>query len=558
MTSLADNGLRIERRRARFDGWTIAALLIAALATLPVAVVAASIFVPSGDAWSHLAATVLFDYFANTLWLMAGVALLTFVIGVSTAWLVTMCTFPGRRILEWALVLPLAMPAYAVAYTYAEILDYAGIVQTWLRAAFGWSHGDYWFPEVRSIPGAVLMLGLVLYPYVYMLARAAFLSQSVCLLEISRTLGSGPWRTFLRVGLPMARPAIVTGIVLALMETIGDYGVVQHFSVSTFSTGIFRTWYGLGNLTAATQLAALLLGVMFLLLAVERLGRGGAAYHHTTTRYRPLPAFALRGAKAWGAIAACIVPLLLGFAVPAGLLATWAVQTAPRIVDGGFWRASLNSVTVAALAAVLAVAVALVLAFAARMRPGATTTWATRLATLGYAVPGAVVAVGVMIPFGWFDNTVDSWMRDHVGVSTGLLLSGTLAAMLFCYVVRFLAISFNAVESGLSRITPNMDRAARSLGAGPWAALRRIHTPLLRGSLLTAAVLVFVDTMKELPATLILRPFNFDTLAIRTYELAGDERLADASTYALSIVLFGLLPVILLSAAIARSRPGHQ
>jgi iron(III) transport system permease protein len=408
------------------------------------------------------------------------------------------------------------------------------------------------------VPGAALVLGLVLYPYVYMLARAAFLAQSVCLLEISRTLGAGPWRTFARVGLPMARPAIVTGVVLALMETIGDYGVVQHFSVSTFSTGIFRTWYGLGNLTAATQLAAALLAVVFLLLALERFGRGGAAYHHTTTRYRPLPAFTLRGAKAWAAVAACVAPLLFGFVLPAGLLATWAVQTAPRVLDDRFWVYASNTVLVAALAALLAVAVALVLAFAARLRPGPVTTWAARVATLGYAVPGAVVAVGVMIPLGWFDNALDSWMRTHVGVSTGLLLSGTLAAMLFCYVVRFLAISFNAVESGMTKITPNMDRAARSLGAGPWAALRRIQVPLLRGSLLTAAVLVFVDTMKELPATLILRPFNFDTLAVRTYELASDERLAEASNYALSIVLFGLLPVILLSSAIARSRPGQH
>lgn len=558
MTTLAETGLPITRRRPRIDGWTVAALGIAAATTLPVLVVAASVLFPAGDVWAHLASTVLGDYVLNTVWLVVGVAALTFTIGVATAWLVTMCTFPGRRVLEWALILPLAMPAYAVAYTYAEVLDYAGSVQSWLRASFGWGRADYWFPEVRSVGGAVLMLGLVLYPYVYMLARAAFLSQSVCLLEISRTLGSGPWRTFLRVGLPMARPAIVTGIVLALMETVGDYGVVQHFSVSTFSTGIFRTWYGLGNLTAATQLAAALLAVVFLLSALERFARGGAAYHHTSTRYRPLPAFALRGPKRFAAITACGLPLLLGFLVPAGLLTLWAVQTAPRVLNERFWGYVLNSVVVAGLAAFLAVAVALVLAFAARLRPGAVTTWASRVSTLGYAVPGAVVAVGVMIPFGWFDNTLDLWMRDHVGISTGLLLSGTLAAMLFAYVVRFLAISFNAVESGMTKITPNMDRAARSLGAGPWSALRRIHTPLLRGSLLTAAVLVFVDTMKELPATLILRPFNFDTLAIRTFEIASDERLAEAASYALSIVIAGLLPVILLSAAIARSRPGQS
>lgn len=556
MTASAESA-PYRRSAPRFDGWAAAAAIIAAFACLPIAIVMASVFVPADDVWSHLASTVLPGYVANTLWLVAGVAALTFAIGVATAWLVTMCAFPGRRMLEWALLLPLAMPAYAVAYTYAGALDFSGPVQTTLRDLFGWRHGDYWFPEVRSIGGAAVMLSLVLYPYVYMLARASFLSQSVCLLEVSRTLGSDSWRTFLRVGVPMARPAIVTGIALVSMETIGDYGVVQHFGVSTFTTGIFRTWYGLGSLTAATQLAALLLVAVFLLFGLERLARGGAAYHHTTARHRPLPSFRLRRGKAVLALFVCGLPILLGFAVPAGLLGYWAVQTAPTVLNQRFWGYAANTLAIAVAAALAAAAVALILVFAGRVRPGPVTAAAARIATLGYAVPGTVLAVGVMIPFGWFDNALDGWMRTYAGIATGLLLSGSLAALLFTYVVRFLAVSVNTIESGMAGITPNMDRAARSLGARPAQALRRVHMPLLRGSLLTAGILVFVDAMKELPATLILRPFSFDTLAVRTFELASDERLAEAGCYALAIVLVGLAPVILLSMAIARSRPGH-
>jgi len=519
-------------------------------------VVFGSVFSPAGEVWRHLAETVLTRYVVNSLWLMLGVGTGTFVIGVAAAWFVTMCRFPGRRVFEWALVVPLAMPAYVIAYTYAGLFDFAGPIQGGLRALFGWQAGEYWFPEVRSLPGAVAMLTLVLYPYVYLLARAAFLEQSVCVLEAGRTLGRGPWGSFTAIALPLARPAIAAGVALALMESLNDFGTVQHFGVDTFTTGIFRTWFGLGDPTAAAQLAAILMLFILALVVLERWSRGGRQTRHMTNRYRPLPRIPLRGWRAWCVTAGCSVVLSLGFLVPAGTLLSWAVSTAARMVDGAFFMHALNSVLLAGSAALLCAALALVLAYGLRLSPTRTMRLGARLASSGYALPGAVIAVGVLIPFAWIDNTVDAWMRARFGISTGLFLSGTIAAVTFAYVVRFMAVAFGTVEASLAKVTPNMDAAARTLGRGAGGVLWGVHLPVLRTSLLTATMLVFVDVMKELPATLIMRPFDFDTLAIRAYQLASDERLADASSAALAIVAVGLGPVILLSRAIAGSRPG--
>ncbi|WP_085885724.1 ABC transporter permease [Oceanibacterium hippocampi] len=533
----------------------VGAFLVAALAAVPVVVVLGALFVPAGEIWAHLASTVLPRYVANTAMLALIVALLTFTMGVTTAWLVTMCAFPGRRVFEWAMLLPLAMPAYIIAYTYTGLLDFAGPVQSGLREAFGWDRNDYWFPVVRSLPGAAVMLGLVLYPYVYILSRAAFMEQSVCALETSRTLGLGPVASFWRVALPLARPAIVTGLALALMETVGDFGTVQYFAVDTFTTGIYRTWIGLGETAAATQLAAVLTLAVMALLLVERWSRGRARFHHTSGRYRALRRARLRPGLAALAFVACLMPVLLGFVVPAGQLLYWALGT-PLV--GDYFRLVGSTLSVAVAAALIAVAVGVLLAYAQRLSPGRATGVAIRVASIGYAVPGAVMAVGVMLPFAWFDNRLDELMRSTFGVSTGLILSGTVIALLFAYVARFLAISFNTVESSLGKVTPNMDRAARSLGERPRGMLFRIHLPMISGGLLTAAMLVFVDVMKELPATLILRPFGFNTLAVKAFEMASDERLAEAAAPALAIVVAGIVPVIILSRAIARSRPGHH
>ena len=538
----------------RIDFWTGGALLITALVALPVLVVLGFVFYPAGDVWRHLVETVLADYVVNSLALCVGVALGTLMLGVCSAWLTTLCRFPGQGVFEWALLLPLAVPAYIIAYTYTGMFDFAGPVQSTLREWFGWSKDDYWFPEVRSLYGAMAMLSLVLYPYVYLLTRTAFLEQSAYAVDVSRTLGCGPWASFLRVSLPAARPAIIAGLSLALMETLADYGTVQYFGVATFTTGIFRTWFGLGDSAAAAQLSAVLMVFVFALITIERLSRRRARYYHMGSRSRPPHTYVLTGVRGWLAFTGCMIPLLFGFLLPGAQLAVWAVETAATTLDDRFLRLVINTLGLASAAAGLAVCLALFLAYARRLKGSRLIAGATRLASMGYAVPGTVIAVGVLIPFAWIDNGIDAWARAHLGFSTGLLLSGTLFALLFAYMVRFLAVSFQTVEVGLGKISQAMDDTGRSLGYRAHEVVAFVHLPMLRGSLLTAALLVFIDVMKELPATLVLRPFNFNTLAVRAYELASDERLEESATAALAIVLAGLIPVLILSVSIARSR----
>jgi iron(III) transport system permease protein len=534
--------------------WKPGVLLVALLFSLPLFTIAGFVVYPSGEIWRHLLDTVLAEYLRNSALLMLGVAAGTLLIGVGCAWLTSVCVFPGKRIFSWALLLPLAFPAYIIAYTYTGMLDFAGPVQSWIRGATGWGSRDYYFPEVRSLGGAIVMFSLVLYPYVYLLARAAFLEQSVCVLEVSRTLGCSVWSSFYRVALPLARPAVVAGLSLALMETLADYGTVAYFGIGVFTTGIFRTWFGLGDAAAAAKLAAVLMTFVLTLIVIERWSRRRARYHHATYRYRALPQYRLRGHRAWLAFAACFIPLFAGFLLPAAQLSAWALDTWRETVDASFLRLALNSLQLALAAALLAVVLSLFLAYGKRVLASKSIDAAIRVVATGYAVPGTVIAVGVIIPLAWFDNSVDSLMRSHFGVSTGLLLSGSLFAVMFAYMVRFLAVSIQAVESGLVKVRRSMDEAARSLSCGPSEILLRVHLPLMKGTVLTAMLIVFVDVMKELPATLILRPFDFNTLAVRAFELASDERLADSSTAALAIVLVGLLPVILLSYGISGSR----
>lgn len=544
-------------RRGRWGGLTWLAVLIAIFVAVPVLSVVAISFTDTREFWRHLAETALDRYVGNTLWILVGVTIGVLIGGVGSAWLVSLCSFPGRRWFEWGLLLPFAMPAYVIAYTYAGLFDFSGPIQASLRDVFGWTSADqYWFPEIRSLPGAIVMLVLVLYPYVYLLSRAAFLEQSVCTLEVSRTLGCGPWRSMTRVALPLARPSIAAGTALALMEALNDFGTVQYFGVDTFTTGIYRVWLGEGNPSAASQLAVILLLFIFGLLLLERWSRGRARYMHTTNRYRPLPEYRLRGWRGIAASVFCALPVLFGFLFPVIALVGWSIMTAADVIDTRFVRLAVNSFVLAASAAILAVLFALIMAYAVRSRPTRVVRGAIRLSSMGYAVPGAVLAVGIVLPFAAFDNALDGWMRNTFGVSTGLLLSGGMFALLFAYLARFLPISYGTVESGMARVTPHMDDAARNLGQGTRGILWRVHAPILRSSLLTAGLLVFVDVMKELPATLMIRPFNLDTLAIRTYEFATDEQLDGAAPSALAIVLVGILPVILLSRAISRGRPG--
>ncbi len=532
---------------------TATAILIAALLAVPVVVVLANVFVPAQGAGSHLASTVLPEYVANTLWLLAGVSAMVIFGGVATAWLVTMCRFPGQRIFEWALILPLAMPAYIMAYAYTDFLQFTGPVQSALRGLTGWKAREYWFPEIRSVGGAIVMLGLVLYPYVYLLVRAAFLQQSIGIIEVGRSLGYGSWRSFFRIALPLARPAIAAGTTLALMETLADFGTVSYFAVPTFTTGIYRAWLSLGDRVAAAQLSALLLAFVVAVLLIESLSRGRARFHSPSGRKRPVR-YQLRGMHAFIAIFICCVPLVLGFALPTGLLLHSALVEGDAQFGARFITLAFNSFTLAGVTALAGVLIALVMAYALRLRPSPLTRAANRLAGLGYAIPGAVIAIGILVPVARLDNMVDAWMREHFDLSTGLLLTGSVTALVYAYLVRFLAVALQTVEAGLTKITPSMDEAARSLGVGPLATLVKVHGPLMGGSLLTAGLLVFVDVMKELPATLVMRPFNFDTLAVQAYNLAADERLAEAATSALAIVAVSVLPLIVLSRRIAATR----
>lgn len=538
-----------------FDGWFCGAIACAVVVVAPVIAVVWLALFPSENIWPHLWSTVLGGYVRNTLGLMLGVAVGTLLLGVSGAWLVTMCRFPGVRVLEWALLLPLAVPAYVIAYVYTDLLEYAGPVQRGLRALFGWrSATDYAFPEIRSLGGAICMLSLVLYPYVYMLSRAAFLSQSTKMLDAASTLGHGPWRRFFSVSLPLARPAIVVGLAFALMETLGDFGTVDFFAVHTLTAGLYDVWLSMGNLGGAAQIATVMLAFVVLLTTLEAFSRRRQRQFQLRDKAEALERMPLRGWRAWGAALVCWLPLVAGFAVPASVLLFYSVKHFEASWTPEFHTYATNSLMLSGTAAAIAVAVASVLAYARRLRPGRTMSTSVRVASLGYAVPGAVLAIGVIVPLAAFDNGVDALMRQWFGVSTGLILSGTVFALLLAYVVRFMAIAVGTLEAGLGKVTPNMDMAARTLGHGRSATFFRVHLPIMRPSVLTALLIVFVDCMKELPATLILRPFNFDTLATNVYQFASDQLIEQASLGALCIVLVGLIPVVLLSRTIGSSR----
>ncbi len=541
---------------ARSTRWlTGLTLFAAALVALPVLSVASHLFTAdTTEVWSHLAATLLPEYIATTLQLCIGVAIGSALLGVGAAWIVTHFDFPGRGTLEWMLMLPLAMPAYVMAYTYTDLLQFAGPVQTALREATGWRRADYSFPEVRSTAGAAMMFICALYPYVYLLTRVAFLERGAGVIEAGRSLGLSPWRNFLRVSLPLARPAIAAGVALVLMETLADYGTVAYFAVQTFTTGIYRAWFSLGDRSAAAQLSMCLLAFVLVVLALEKVTRGSARFHGTGLRRQPTRGAPLSGWPAAAAFAACMVPLLAGFLVPCGVLLRMAWTDSEAQFGARFFQLAGNSVLVSGVTALLAVILALLVAYARRLNAGPAARLAHWTAGMGYALPGSVIAVGVLIPVAQFDNALVQWMQAHAGYQGGLLLTGSISALVFACLVRFLAAALQAIDAALHRVTPSMDDASRSLGMSPAQTLWRVHLPLLRRGLLTASLLVFIDVMKELPATLVMRPFNFDTLATQVYRMASDERLAEASVPSIAIVAVGLLPLILLSRQIAKDR----
>jgi iron(III) transport system permease protein len=538
-------------------GWTFAAAVVLVIVVLPVAAVLSIAATATDNDWPHLLQTVIPNALQQTLVLAFGTGLFSLIVGTSTAWLVTMYRFPGRGLLDRLLILPLAIPTYIVAYCYADLLDYAGPVQTELRSLFGWgTPRDYWFPAIRSVGGAMFVMSAVLYPYVYLSARASFVQQSVCALEVARTLGRSSMGTFWAVALPLSRPALAAGVALVLMETLSDLGAVQHLGVETLSASIYATWLQRSNLGGAAQLATVMLGLIVLLFAVERFARGGAKIHHTTGRYRAIPFQDIEGWRGYVAAVFCSLPFVAGFLVPFLLLADFALGHATVAVEGGFLRAAGNSVLLAAIAAAATVALSLVISYAPRVARNGFTRFAARASGLGYALPGTVLAIGVLIPVAALDNSVDTFFRNTVGYSTGLILSGSIAGLVYAYVIRFLAASLGGIEAGLERISPNLDAAARALGATATSALWRIHLPLLVPTLGAAGLLVFVDALKELPATLLLRPFNFETLATHVYTFAAIEQLESGALGALTIVLAGLVPLVVLHHAIAGGRAG--
>lgn len=552
----------MRRRLARLKesgnlGWSVAALLISLIALLPIGAIALIALGPSGDTWPHLTVNVLPGAVRRTLGLMAGVGVLTLLIGTSTAWLVTMYRFPGRRHLQWLLLLPLAIPTYIIAYTYLELLDYSGVVQSLLRETFGWRDARaYWFPDIRSLGGAILVMTAVLYPYVYITARASFIAQSVCVLEVSRTLGRTASETFWQIALPLARPALAAGVALALMETLNDIGAVEFLGVRTLTVAVYDTWLDRNDLAGAAQLACVMLVFVFALLLMELALRAKRRFHHTTGKYRDLPEAQLTGVRGACTTLACALPVLFGFALPAAVLLHDAFAHVAAGLAPAFWQAALNSLMLAASAAAIAVCFAVVLAYARRQTRSALVQGASTLPAISYAIPGTVLAIGLLIPLAGFDNFLDSLMRSVFGISTGLILSGTAFAIVLAYTIRFLAASLGAVEAGLSKVSRNIDAAARTLGATVTEMLFKVHLPLLRPALGAAALLVFVDSMKELPATLLLRPFNFDTLATEVFTLVSLYRYEEAGLSALAIVLVSIAPVLLLHGIIVGSRPG--
>jgi len=536
-------------------GWVLLVLPIIVLVLLPLISIVIMSFTPSENIWPHLISTILPRSIRDTFLLMSGVGILSLIIGTGTAWLVTMYQFRGRTFFEWALLLPLAMPTYMMAYCAVDLLEYSGPIQTGIRSLFGFQDArDYWFPNIASMPGAILVLSLVLYPYVYLAARASFIQQSVCVLEVARTLGRTPMGAFWSVGLPLARPALIAGLVLALMECLNDYGAVAYFGIETLTASVYSTWQERSNLGGAAQIATLMLLVIIVLLYVERRARSEQKYFQTTGYNRDLPVIHLTGWQETFAFISCALPFILGFALPFYILLSASFRFIDFVWTTEFWRAAGYSVLLASLTAVIAVSVALIIAYGKRVTAHPILKPIGSLAGTGYAIPGAILAIGILIPLAAFDNIVDDFMRSYFGISTGLLLSGSLFALLFAYLVRFLAISLGTIEAGFHKISPNLDGAARTLGQNSIGGFRLVLLPIMRPSVAAAALLVFVDTMKELPATLLLRPFNFDSLATLVFEFASREEFEEAGLAGLTIVAFGLIPLLLLNRTVSTSR----
>jgi iron(III) transport system permease protein len=523
--------------------WIGMTLVLALLIALPLLIVFFNVTDEGGEIWNHILNELLPSYITNTLILMLGVGVLTFVVGVSTAWVTSVYEFRGQRFFSWALILPIALPAYISGFTWAGILDYTSPVYVFFRNHLGIDTGQYLFFDILSMSGAIIILSLALYPYVYLITRAYFIRQSASLFDVAASLGKSPISIFYQIALPLARPAIVAGISLALMEVLNDYGLVRYFGVDTFTTGIFTAWFSFSNAAAALKLSAFLMIFVLILLLIERMQRGKMRYDLQGNSFRPFVKKKLKPTNSVLAITVCMVPVSFGFLIPVIMLFYWSMQTAPMVVDYRFAKLLGNSFILATIASVVIVIIALFIGFTVRRFPSVLVKFMAKVITLGYALPGAVVAIGIIIPFLWIDKNLASMG----GTSIKLALTGTWFVLIYAYLVRFMAVGFNSIESGMEKTPTTLDEASLSLGKSNFKTLMEVNIPLLTGSIISAALLVFIDVLKELPLTLILRPFNFDTLAIRAFEFASDERVAEAAPASVIIVITGLIPVFLLN-----------
>ncbi|WP_082509904.1 MULTISPECIES: iron ABC transporter permease [unclassified Rhizobium] len=532
-------------------------MLASAVVLVPIAAIVWLAVSGGSSDWPHLISNVIPRASARTLALVAMTGTVTCIVGILTAWLVASCDFPGRRLFSAGLVLPLAIPAYLSAYAFGELFTFTGPIQSLVRFLFGFKTSrDYWFPDIRSLGGAVLVLSSVLYPYIYLACRSMFLMQGRATADVARTLGASPFKVFLKIQIPMARPAIMVGLTLVAMETLNDIGAVEFLGVQTLTFSIFDTWLNRGSLAGAAQIALIMLVFVVLLMMVERAARRRQRFssQKTTSAVHDAVRLKLTGWRKWAASMACALPILLGFAVPFLVLGDYALKRLHQLFEPRLLKALFNSILVSATAAALTVVLGFVLAYAARSSRSRLITIAGRLSSIGYGVPGTVLAIGVLFPLAGFDNGLDAFLRKHAGISTGLLLSGTGFAIVYACTVRFLTMAEGSIEAGFHKLSPHLDMAARTLGRNSSQTLWSVLVPMMRPAVLSAALLVFIESMKELSATIMLRPFNFNTLATLVYEQASRAKVEDASVAAMIIVLAGMIPVIFVSRSLDRGQ----
>lgn len=525
--------------------------MVVALIALPLIIIAFYLLNPSGGSWVGQLSTIRGEAITNSIILVIGVGALALLFGVSTAWVVSNYNFPGRRFFSWGLILPLTIPSYIAAFTYAGIFDYTGPVQRFFRYAFGAETAQGLYIDVMTMGWLIVLLAAVLYPYVYVSSKAAFSMQTTNFIEASRSLGLSRTKTFLKVALPMARPAIFGGLFLVVMEVLNDYGAMDYYGIPTFTTEIFRHWFGRNDLDGAIRLAGILLVVVFILISTERWQRGRAKFSESS-KPRPLERTKLRGSKALFAFSICALPFLIGFAIPVAQLLSWVIDTAGEVMNTKFFILAWNSCLLAFIAVCCIVGVAILIVYAKRLNHGRIGKLLSRVAVIGYSIPGAIIAIGVLVPALFLNRSVVEFFNDTLGVSGKFVLTQTVIVVIFAYIVRFLAVAFNPVDAGFEKAGKNLDEASRSLGASPLRSLFKIHFPLLKPAIIGAAILVFVDILKELPLTLILRPVNFNTLATEAFNLAKEEQVAEAANSALVIIVVGIIPIFLLNRLIQR------